>query len=135
MLRVAYRNLRAKLVRRRGDRLWLAVDEVVHHDEVGGAARAHIGARPVQSGVAAGDQDPGDDGGVEYRADEAEPLGAEPSRSWDAGDLDAVRVEILDPSRAACPVDIGEHHSEALDQAVARGARQLEIDLDRLRAD
>src|SRR5712692_9551533 len=114
MLRVALSKPPCKLVRRRGDGLWLAVDEIAHHDEVGGAARAHIGARRVQGGVAARDQDPGDDRGVEYRADEAEPLGAEPGRSRDAGDLDAVRVEILDTSRAACPVDIGEYHSEAL---------------------
>src|SRR3989454_1044044 len=39
--------------------LRLAVDEVVHHDEVLGAARADIGDRRVQRGLAAGDQHPG----------------------------------------------------------------------------
>src|SRR5213592_3271944 len=106
--------------------LRLAVYEVVHHDEVLGAVRADIGARR--------DQHPGDDRGVEYRADEGEPLGAEMGRRCDAGELDTVRVEILDP-RSGRLVDVGEHHPEALDHAVGRGARELEVDFDLVRAD
>jgi hypothetical protein len=52
----------------------------------------------------------------------------------DAGELDAVRVEILDPSRARS-VDIGEDHAEALDQAVGRRPHQLEVDFDQVRVD
>src|SRR5436309_14069867 len=114
--------------------LRLAVDEVVHHDKVLGAVRADIGARPVQCSLTAGDQHPGDDRGVEYRTDEGEPLGAEMGRRCDAGELDTVRVEILDP-RSGRLVDVGEHDPEALDHAVGRGARQLEVDLDLVRAD
>src|SRR6266480_4633356 len=76
----------------------------------------------------------GDDRGLEYRTDKGEPLGAELGRRCDAGELDTVRVEILDP-RSGRLVDVGEHHPEALDQAVGRGARQLEVDLDLVRAD
>src|SRR5439155_12578237 len=76
--------------------LRLAVDEVVHHDEVLGAVRADIGARRVQCSLTAGDPHPGDDRGVEYRTDEGESLSAEMSRRCDAGELDTVRVEILD---------------------------------------
>src|SRR5881296_2262868 len=114
--------------------LRLTVDEVVHHDEVLGAVRADIGARRAQRGFATRDQDPGDDRGVEYRTDEGEPLSAEMGRRCDAGELDTVRVEILDP-RSGRLVDVGEHHPEALDHAVGRGARQLEVDLDLVRAD
>src|SRR5438046_8437342 len=84
----------------------LAVDEVVHHDEVLGAVRAEIGDCCVQRGLAAGDQHPGDERGVEHRADEGEPLGAEMGRRCDAGELATVRVEILDPRRGRL-VDIG----------------------------
>src|SRR5256884_4037293 len=114
--------------------LRLAVYEVVHHDEVLGAVRADIGARRAQRGFATRDQHPGDDRGVEHRSDEGEPLGAEMGRRCDAGELDTVRVEILDP-RSGRPVDVGDHHPEALDHAVGRGARQLEVDLDLVRAD
>src|SRR5438067_3079812 len=114
--------------------LRLAVDEVVHDDKVLGAVRADIGARRVQCSLTAGDQHPGDDRGVEYRTDEGEPLGAEMSGRCDAGELDTVRVEILDP-RSGRLVDVGEHHPEALDHAVGRGARQLEVHLDLVRAD
>src|SRR5438445_4881952 len=77
--------------------LRLAVHEVVHDDEVLGAASADIGDRRVQRGLAAGDQHPGDDRGFEYRTDEREPLGTELGWRCDAGELDTVRVEILDP--------------------------------------
>src|SRR5206468_12479703 len=60
--------------------LRLTVDEVVHHDEVLGAVRADIGDCCVQRGLAAGDQHPGDDRGVEHRTDEGEPLSAEMGR-------------------------------------------------------
>src|SRR5437667_408452 len=81
--------------------LRLAVDEVVHHDEVLGAVRADIGARRVQCSLTAGDQHPGDDRGLEYRTDEGESLSAEMSRRCDACEVDNVRVEILDP-RSGC---------------------------------
>src|SRR6266480_6384766 len=48
--------------------LRLAVDEVVHDDEVQRAASADIGDRRAQRGFAARDQHTGDDRGVEYRA-------------------------------------------------------------------
>src|SRR5207247_5483821 len=106
--------------------LRLAVDEVVHHDKVLGAVRADIGARRVQCSLTAGDQHPGDDRGVEYRTDEGEPLSAEMGRRCDAGELDTVRVEILDP-RSGRLVEAGEDHPEAFDHDAGRGARQLEV--------
>src|ERR1041384_8400741 len=123
-----------RIIRSLRQGLRLAGDEGVHHDEVLVAARADIGDRLVQRGLAAGDQHPGDDRGLEYRADEGESLSAEMSRRCDAGELDTVRVEILDP-RSGCLVDVGEHHPEALDHAVGRGTHQLEVDLDLVRAD
>src|SRR6266516_481159 len=123
-----------RITRRLRQGLRLAVDEVVHHDEVLRAVRADIGARRAQRGFATRDQDPGDDRGVEYRADEGEPLSAEMGRRCDAGELDTVRVEVLHP-RSGRLVDVGEHHAEALDHAIGRGARQLEVDLDLVRAD
>src|SRR6266705_5937607 len=94
--------------------LRLAVDEVVHDDEVLGAASADIGDRRVQRGVAAGDQHAGDDRGFEYRTDEGEPLGTELGRRCDAGELDTARVEILDP-RGGRVVCVGEDDSDAFE--------------------
>src|SRR2546430_6467832 len=113
--------------------LGLAVHEVVHDDEVLGAAGADIGDRRVQRGLAAGDQHAGDDRGLEYGSDKGEPLGAELGRRCDAGELDTVRIEILDP-RSGGLVDVGENHPEALDHGVRRGGPQLEVDLDLVRA-
>src|SRR5690348_1447366 len=123
-----------RVIRRWWHRLRLAVDEIVHRDEVVGAARADIGNGRAQGCLTAGDQHPGDDRGFEYRANEGEPLSAEVSRRCDAGDLDAVRVEILDP-RSGCLVDIGEDHPEAFDETGVRGAYHLEIDRELVRAD
>src|SRR6185295_661145 len=94
------RHPRAVLVRAgpRGwrDGLWLPVDEIVHRDEVGGAARAQIGAGRAQGGVAARDQHPGDDRRIEHRSEERKALDAALGGGCDVGDADAVRVEILD---------------------------------------
>src|SRR6185437_2911831 len=117
-----------------GQGLRLAVDEIVHHDEVVGAARAQIGAGRAQGGVAARDQHPGDDRRIEHRSEERKALDAALGGGCDVGDADAVRVEILD-ARGARPVDVGEDDAEALGETVGRLPRQLEIDLYLIRAD
>src|SRR5213083_722515 len=103
----------------------LAVDEIVHHNEVADAAGAQIGAGRAQGGVAAGDDHTGDDSRVEHGADEREALGAALGGGLEVRDPDTGRVEILD-ARGARPIDIREDDAEALGETVGRRARELE---------
>src|SRR3989442_669357 len=63
-----------------------------------------------------------------------QPLGSKVGGRGNDGELATVRIEILD-WRSGRILDDGESHPEALDPAIGRGAREVEVDLDLVRAD
>src|SRR5512142_1360758 len=113
--------------------MWFAIDEVVHYDEVLRAACRHVDAGRGQRGLSTGDPHPGDDRLIEYRTAERQQLRSVVIRGPQQGDADAVRIEEYDRGGAQL-IHVGEDRAETLDQTVGRGADQLEVDVELVRA-